>query len=263
MKKFTRRSYNRKLIVLGISLLAAVGLISTGFSAWVMSAVTNADADASVNVGIIQDASVVVTVDQWQNETWTPLDGEALLSFDAPKNDGGRLRGNAEEDENLSMVISGKVQNGSVLTAGEASLSMSIALPDGLKNAIEAKYIKLVLSEGASYSNGVVTVQMSALSYEETEEDDGDTYQFNYTLTFGWGAFFGNENPAVFYDSATHKRTVTLEGGGTEDLYGKSISDTQMKSEVEAFRNCMVNNEATLTEQYTGTIDITVTATVN
>lgn len=261
MKKFTRRSYNRKLIVFGISLLAAVGLISTGFSAWVMSAVTNADADASVNVGIIQDASVVVTVDQWQDGAWTPLDGEKLLSFDAPKNDGGRLRGNADDDENLSMVISGKVQNGSVLNAEGGSLSMSIALPVGLKEAIALNYIKL--AAGTAYSNGVVTVQMSALHYEETEADDGDTYQFSYTLAFEWGSFFGGVNPAVFYDSAEHMRVEAGEGDDTVDVYGKTISDETMKKDMENFRNCMVNNEVELTEQYTGTIDITVTASVN
>lgn len=260
MRKFTRRSYNRKLIVFGISLLAAVGLISTGFSAWVMSAVTNADADASVNVGIIQDASVVVTVDQWKDNTWTPLDGEKLLSFDAPKDDGGRLRGNGTDDQNLSMVISGKVQNGSVLETEGASLSMSIKLPEGLEKAISKNYIKT--PEGTSYSNGVITVQMSGLHYEETAADDGDTYQFSYTLTFEWGSFFGGVNPAVFYDSAEHKRVEKVEEEEV-DVYGKTIPDSQMKSEVEAFRNCMVNNEAELTAQYTGVIDITVTATVN
>ena len=38
MSKITRRTYKRKKILMGAALFGAVGLVSTGFAAWVLSA---------------------------------------------------------------------------------------------------------------------------------------------------------------------------------------------------------------------------------
>ena len=245
MRKLTRRSYNRKLIVFGLVLLMAIGMISTGFAAWVMSSVNNANADANVTVGTISDASMTVTIDQWDEEAgeWT---GD-VLSFDARKGDNeGRIRADGTDaDEQLTMTISGKVTN----VAALGQLTLTVKLPDSLAAAIEAKYIAIDDSD-ASYSAGTLTVTKESLNY--TLVDDNANATFSYTLTFEWGEFFGGMNPCDFYDS-----TVATRDGVT----GASITDENMKTEMDLFRKTITGDATNAT--YTGTIDITVAATTN
>ena len=266
MKKFTRRSYNRKLIVFALSIFMAVSLVSVGFSAWVMSAVSNADADSPVNVGIVSDASLTVTVDQWtkedgeENFTWK---GDKL-SFDAPAGDTGRVRADDDAVENLSMVISGKVTNAATLK----SLVMTITLPAELGNAIQAGYISVKDAEVTAGNQIVIgnadgTDKETALNYVLDNETGIAT--FSYTLTFEWGAFFGGENPAVFYDGTTTAERTTIGEDDvpvTEAVAGNAILDEQMKTEMATFRSVMtggLESDAT----YEGQIDIQVAATVN
>ena len=58
MSKITRRSYKRKKIIMGAALFGAVGLVSTGFAAWVLSASTSVEQKASLNVGTISDKNM-------------------------------------------------------------------------------------------------------------------------------------------------------------------------------------------------------------
>ena len=244
MRKLTRRSYNRKLIVFGLVLLMAIGMISTGFAAWVMSSVNNADADAGVTVGTISDASMDVTIDQWDEEAeeWT---GD-ILSFDAESDDDeGRIRADADAKNQLTMTISGKVTN----VAALGQLTLTIKLPESLAAAIEAEYIAIDDSD-ASYSAGTLTVTKESLNY--TLVDDNANATFSYTLTFEWGEFFGGMNPCEFYDS-----TVATRDGVT----GASITDENMKTEMDLFRKTITGDATNAT--YTGTIDITVAATTN
>ena len=252
MRKLTRRSYNRKLIVFGLVLLMAIGMISTGFAAWVMSSVNNADADAGVTVGTISDASMTVTVDQWRKEgedTTEKWYGD-ILSFDARNGDNvGRIRADGTDaDEQLTMTISGKVTN----VAALGQLTLTIKLPESLADAIEAEYIAID-TDGettASYSAGTLTVTKNDLNY--TEVDDNTNATFSYTLTFEWGEFFGGMNPSDFYDDAVATR---------DGVTGASITDENMKDEMYAFRALITDSSDN--DPYTGTIDIIVAATTN
>lgn len=244
MRKLTRRSYNRKLLVFGASMFMAVAMMSTGFAAWVMSSVTNADVDAPVHVGVVTDASMEITVDQWVDGAWTG----GTLTFDALENDLGRVyAGEGSVGENLSFLISGKVTNAQAL----GTLTVAITLPSSLKNAIDAGYLKAV--DADNYSNGVITYTVNGDSLEFSE---GTTKTFAYTLELAWGDFFGNKNPAIFYDSEEDFR---------DDVAGKSIPDDQVKTEMNAFGDTMKDGlvaDGEPATSYSGTIDILVSATV-
>ena len=76
--------------MLGLSLFISVGLITTGFSAWLISAVNGANANGDlVDVGTISADSVDIYIDQWtkgqgeQTESWK---GE-IIRFDAKDGD--------------------------------------------------------------------------------------------------------------------------------------------------------------------------------
>lgn len=238
MKKFTRRSYNRKLIVFGLSLFMAISLVTVGFAAWVMSAVTNAQHDAeAVKVAVISDASMKVTIDQWDAEQgkWVG----AVLTFDAAQGDNsGRVRAEFDSEgvqtgvENMSMVISGKVTHPEMLT----KLKVTIDISDtGLDEAMAAGYIKAEGLKELAWEDGKLVITRLDSEYLNWNATDGT---FSYTLHFIWGDFFGGLNPSEFYDSTTVKRIVD----GEETVTGASIDDETMKEEMHQFRAILANS---------------------
>ena len=287
MKKLTRRSYNRKLVIFGLALFMAFGMISTGFAAWVMSTASNATANPNVTVDTITDEGFVVTIDQVDDEgAWIGSE----LSFDALKTDAsGRVyyqsdnMGVDEEDnpvdndkgEVKQMKISGSVDNANALN----TLTMEIDLPDQFVTAQKMGLIEIVLPDGVTMDaegkftltwtkGGVYTNTLSDVTFNTS---DSNVIEFSFTLTYKWGSFFAGMNPSEFYDddeTAADKRIAKLNAEGTalegpvaefDAGNGKGISDDQMKKEMHAFRALMTENAET-TATYTGTIAIVVTA---
>ncbi len=278
MKKFTRRAYNRKLIMFAVSIFMAVGMISTGFSAWVMSVNSEVQHDAPVEVGIVTDASMVVTVDQWKKQgqdeaaSW---DTAEILSFDAV--DGatevesgvlGRIRADSDSEQKLTMLISGKVTNADVLE----TLTLTIQLPQSLRDAVAKKYIKVKGVADSIAQAGTLTIlydkseSTNNLNYDyDTETKEGT---FSYTLEFEWGEFFGGKNPAEFYDTmtdSTRTKEIQPEEEGGEITYedyavkGKELADSVMVAEMKEFRETLTGSED-LEAAYEGKIHIKVVA---
>ena len=268
MKKFTRRAHNRKLIVLAVSVFMAIGMISTGFSAWIMSANSEVEHEAPVTVGIVTDASMQVSIDQWKiqgQDTDKSWDTAQILSFDAPTTDNtGRVRGNDSSREQLTMQISGEVTNANVLE----TLTLTITLPAELRNAISANYIKVKGVENSVATAGTITLTYdksaigeNPLNYSYNAETGKAT--FSYTLEFEWGTFFGGKNPSEFYDTQTNgNRTVTDDGGQlvTQTVVGATIDNQVMKDEMSAFRQTIAGSSD---GTYSGTIVINVIASAN
>ena len=259
MKKFTRRSYNRKLIVFGLSLFMAISLVTVGFAAWVMSAVTNAQGNAPVKVAVLSDASMTVTIDQLdENNDWTGN----VIHFDASKEDTtGRLRssvdgeGNSNSKEQMEMDISGKVTHAEMLS----DLTMDIVLPNGLANAIENGYIIYIGDDGETGTGDIVynddtntiTVKKAKLNVSETATDEsGISYvTFSFTLEFNWSSYFGGVNPSEFYDNdalmAATDRCDVVKATGAAAADGETndyISDAKMKQEMEAFHGMLIDS---------------------
>lgn len=254
MRKLTRRSYNRKLIVFGLAIFLAFGMISTGFAAWLISSAAEKEANSPVEVDKIVDESFELTIDQLDAEGKWKADADKI-SFDAKKDDTtGRVQfqENGENDggEQLELLLSGTVTNIAALgmqpETDTRSIKIDIALPDTLLAAITANYLT------ASYVVGEVATPITAATttvwVAPTATADGEG-TFSVTLKFGWGEEFNFKNPCEYYDL---------------DETGKAVTDTDMKAELEAFRLTLVGpltgDENALTKPYTGTIAFTVTA---
>lgn len=248
MKKFTRRSYNRKLIVFGVSIFVAVSLISIGFASWVMSAVTTYKANEGykqVQVATVTDASMSITVDQDQGDAW---DATQILSFDAVATDyEGRVQASKDSaGEHLTMKISGKVTHPEMLK----TLEMTITLPDSLANAVKEGYLKVVKvnDDGEPTANEVTLADGNKIVLGGANADkhaelkwkadaNAEFGTFEYTLAFAWGEYFGGENPSVFYDSNEAYRTTD----GTS-VAGAAIEADVMKAEMQKFRAILTDN---------------------
>ena len=233
MKKFTRKHYNKKLVALGLSAFMGIGLVSTGFAAWVMSKDASETPEGNVNVAIITDASVKIELEHpaSYNETdklWTLNDD---FSFDARKDDvSGRLRfGGDGNGEDLSITIKGKLEGDGAV---DYNLTAKVELPSGVAAAIDAGYI--AWKDGVDYEH---TAQPVAL--------DGN--KFTLTLEFVWGDKFGGKNPCEYYDNE-----------------GKGISEADMQSQLEEFRKTITGVDASIgddMENYTGKFKVTLSAT--
>lgn len=250
MRKLTRRSYNRKLIIFGLAIFLAFGMISTGFAAWLISSAATEDAEAPVEVDKIVDESFELTINELdENNDW---DGD-LISFDAKKDDTtGRVQfqANGENDggEQLELTLSGTVTNVAALgqqpgsTGDKNEIKIEIALPDSLKAAITAKYLTVQYTVG---TGSYVNIPDDNTLWVAPNAVDGT---FSITLKFGWGEKFNFKNPCEYYDL---------------DETGKTVTDTDMKDQLAAFRGMLVEatgEENALTKPYDGPITFTVTA---
>ena len=238
MKKFTRKFYNKKLVALGLSAFMGIGLISTGFAAWVMSKDANTTPSGNVNVAVITDSSaqIVLTGDVTGdvNSGWTLNDA---FSFDAPTNDNqGRIRfGGAGKGEDLEVTITGQ------LTGNEGVdydlIAQLVEYPQAIKDAIQQEYLEWY-SEDTNYTTAK-PLSMDAQG------------NFSMTIRFKWGAKFGWMNPSKYYD---------------EHEDGKKILDDVMNAELQAFHKVISagltakQGDETI-ENYSGVFKVTLTAT--
>ena len=199
MSKITRRSYKRKKIVMGIALFGAIGLVSTGFAAWVLSASASNDQTPNIKVGTVDNKSMGFEDVKIYGLDKNPSHGSALnteietsnYSFNPRYDDAsGRVRfggnGGTDEGERLSLTIRGKVTQAQNLGSLKVSFD---EIPQALEDAVDAGYI--VLPDCASAEQDV------------TYELSGDVEKvatFSYEIAFEWGDAFDSENPGDYYE---------------------------------------------------------------
>ena len=182
MARLTKRSYNRKLIMVGVMLFIGIGLVSTGFAAWVMS--SNAEKPGSGNVigATISDQSMEIKLENADNL------GSFIFGA-APDDTTGRIRGNGKEVESLKITISGTVKPTDFLN----NLYVNLELPKGVKDACDQGYLvapDCVTADSVDLKAGAVGATF-----------DTSSGAFTYEIEFKWGEKFGNMNPSLYYDT--------------------------------------------------------------
>lgn len=243
MAKFTRRSYRRRKMFLGICLFASMALISTGFASWIISLNAKGEIGGDVNIGIVTDSSVTIEIDREYVEN-DPKKGEIKPKFvfgSAASDISGRIRNNGkpEDYENFSVTVSGTIKNTQFVTNTTIELEVSA----GVLAAAQAGYI--VLPECvAGYNTKGEVEQDEAGQPVKTKLMDIDTSKssqdFSYEISFAWGEKFGGMNPGVYYDS--HEE-------------GKAKTGDEMKAELAAFRKMILElPEETSTEEALSTV---------
>ena len=208
MPKLTRKTYTRKLIVVGGLVFASVALISTGFAAFIISNNAKKDVNSNVQIGTIATASL-------EFEDVAITDNKSFKFDGAAGDNEGRVTTSSGEAENLSITITGKIKNAQYLNRCTAQLTV----PAGLQEAVTKKYI--VLPE-------------CALNEEEVEfgtPSANNVVDFSYTVTFAWGAAFGGINPSLFFDS--------YEATDADGKKGRDYSQQEVIDALADFRMTM------------------------
>lgn len=214
MPKLTRKSYTRKLMLVGGSVFASVALISTGFAAFIISNNASRTIDSNVQIGMISTASL--EFDSLE------IVGNNSFKFDgAPLDNEGRVTTSQGEEENLSITFSGKIKNAQYLDR----CTVQLTVPSGLEAAVNKNYI--VLPECALTETTVSVGQPSA----------NNVVDFTYTITFEWGSAFGGINPSLFFDSYT---ASDLDG-----KKGREYSQEEVINKLADFRITMFGIERT------------------
>lgn len=225
MAKLTRKSYQRKAMVVGATAFAGIALVATGFAAWVISSSATKNVEGGVHVGTISEKSVTIT----DVKIKAPGEGDSreFFSFEPDQNDkSGRVRCDGENWENLSLKVTGKYSPADYVNSFSIALRMGSVSGDAftadaddekqLEAAKDAGYITLP----ACWTGGSVikanpdakgvTVQTngagvndaaSGMKITVAEESGKKVATFEYTISFAWGSHFNNVNPSLYYDT--------------------------------------------------------------
>ena len=239
MSKITRRSYKRKKIIMGVALFGAIGLVSTGFAAWVLSSNANREQGANLKVGTVSDTSMRienVVVRGKDTKRGSPTIDEMIetndFSFNPKYNDNtGRVKYGAVGDdcgERLSLTISGVIKEAQNL--GQLTIEPK-TVPDAISTAATAGYIEVP----ACLLGSVTLVENT--HYTISENEGLTTANFEYTISFGWGSLFNNENPAEYYDDFTEEQISATEINETLTAMHDLLDNVQIAVDIVAHVN--------------------------
>lgn len=223
MARFTRRSYRRRKLFVGISLFSSVALISTGFASWIISLNAKGEIGGDVNVGTVTDSSVTIEINREYEDEEKTREIKPRFVFGSDANDTtGRIRNNGVEDdyENFTVNVSGKIKNCQYVTA----TTVELIVPEGVIKAAEAGYIVLPECVVDGEGDTKTALPLTGTGTEKT---------FNYDIEFEWGTKFGGLNPGVYYDV---------------DPTGKQVSGDDMLAELAEFRRLMLGLEDTVSD---------------
>lgn len=232
MAKLTRKSYQRKAMVVGATAFAGIALVATGFAAWVISSSATKNVQGNVNVGVVADKSIQLTVD--------PITEK--FSFDAKEGDNtGRVRCDGHNFENLSITVKGNYTNATMVNKFSIALRMGTVASETAEPVIDdtaegrfnaaatgdKKYIVLPECFGA---NAVTFDTKDVNTVGKKLTVTGDNATFEYKISFAWGEFFKGMNPSEYYDTGD----------------GAAIPDAQYKTDLKAFYTALTGDaEAT------------------
>lgn len=215
MAKLTKKSYQRKAMVMGGIIFASCALFATGFAAFVVSSSASYGIGGKVNVGTISDKSI----------TFTDVAPSAPnFSFDAKKDDNsGRVRWDGTNSENLETTVTGKFSpsdyvnkftvelrlgtwadsNKDVTINADAEARIDAAVAAGYIVAPACYKHPAKLSFSSEEANAKITV---------AEEGGVNVASFTYKIAFQWGEHFKGMNPSEFYDQTGIASSYPDEG---------------------------------------------------
>lgn len=243
MSKITRKSYKRKKIIMGFALFGAIGLVSTGFAAWVLSGSASKDSESTLNVGTVSDKSmgfgdvdVYATGDAGKTEIHT-------YSFEPPVNDStGRVRSDGVSVERLSLTVETSITQAQNLGKLTATISVeNVEAGNDYEAAVSKGYV--VLPEAAVAPVVLYDASVSPINNAGGLTFAGDaekTASFTYNVGFAWGAFFGEMNPSLFFDSEEL-------GGASGTTKGVDFEDDDVKDTLDELHDLLDGVKLTLT----------------
>lgn len=211
MAKLTRKSYQRKAMVVGATAFAGVALMATGFAAWVISSSTTKPLDGNVNIGVIKAQEITINATLSTDK----------FSFEPKKDDTtGRVRWDKTNFESLTTTLKGDFSPASYVN--KFTVELRIGTEEEINDA-KAKNGKTVwetnFETAAGSTKNYITLPEDVWCKEKVFEissltnkaETTDTKEFNQVISFGWGTAFGGMNPSEYFDVHVDGKKVTDE----------------------------------------------------
>lgn len=272
MKKTTRKSFSRKAIVVVMSVFLTVSLTAVGFASWLISKDGGANGSGNVNVSDVSDEILGVEITNSTNLGnihFGPLESDVSgnIRFDEKK---------PAEIESLTINVEGSIQRFKTLNQMEVKIKVpagviaaaGYGLKDGSANEYEVKsdlpkYI--TLPAGAADENGNLIDTSKKVEYLSTnsevfkENAADNTAKFTFTIKFGWGELFQNENPGKYLDNEISDKQVNNEDALLAIAKAENTAANYTKLTAEAKRDILNKMKTVIgtdeTSKYTIVID--------
>lgn len=211
MSKVTRKSFKRKKIILGVSLFGGIGLVSTGFAAWVLSAPASKEATTNFSVGVVSDKNMSFSDPIIYKTGDNNKAADSTFHFEPLASDKeGRVRYDGTNAESLSLTVEGTLSQ--VQNLGEITGILASSNDANLNAAITKEYIVAPEAFKANaitlYDNSVSPATHSDKFTSSITGEDDLTMSFTYVVEFKWGDAFKGMNPSVYFDEDEEGKLV-------------------------------------------------------
>jgi hypothetical protein len=184
----------RKIIALLVVVLALVSTVGVGFAAWVVSKPVTAEKTGSINVDVVSEDGLKLTL------SWKDSVEELNLLGPTTQNIEGQwltYDGADHENKSVTLVIHTENSDGSKLFHGTLHVDLS---------DVEAKLEALKGSDYITYTfkqNGTALTKVGGTGdhkdwYEVATDASGDA---EFTIAFEWGTVFGEQNPYTYFNT--------------------------------------------------------------
>lgn len=209
MAKLTRKSYQRKAMVVGATAFAGIALMATGFAAWVISRSTTKPLDGTVNIGVIKAQEIKINATLSTDK----------FSFEPKKNDTtGRVRWDGTNFESLTTTLTGDSSPASYVN--KFTVQLRIGTEQEINEAGTGKTVwETNFETAAGSTKNYITLpeevwckeKVFDISSLSNKAETTDTKEFSQVISFGWGTAFAGLNPSEYYDKNETGKKVTDE----------------------------------------------------
>ena len=255
-----------------MSVFLTVSLTAVGFASWLISKDGGANGSGNVNVSDVSDEILGVEITNSTNLGnihFGPLESDVSgnIRFDEKK---------PAEIESLTINVEGSIQRFKTLNQMEVKIKVpagviaaaGYGLKDGSANEYEVKsdlpkYI--TLPAGAADENGNLIDTSKKVEYLSTnsevfkENAADNTAKFTFTIKFGWGELFQNENPGKYLDNEISDKQVNNEDALLAIAKAENTAANYTKLTAEAKRDILNKMKTVIgtdeTSKYTIVID--------
>lgn len=244
MSQLTKKAYQRKALFIGLSIFGAVALIATGFAAWLISSTQTRNEAGNIHIGTVSDQGITITIKEEDQANPGHLTSDCYFAFEPKEGDTtGRVRADTGENadtEKLGFTLSGTLNpydfvshftyrldilnhEGKVDTAAMTRFfhAANEVNPNVAGDALPANsrsYITLPACFGRDIE--IKETSDASQTLRVVKDETTKTEHFTLPIFFGWGSFFGNENPSLYYD---------------DNALSGDISDADMKTQLVDF----------------------------
>ena len=227
-----KRKSKKGVITFAVTSLSAIAIVATGFSAWVISATSQKDITGNITVDTVDNRVYAIKNLTIDGTSIADNVGSAttIIRYGKPSSDTLAdssyptwLKNDSTDYEKLTITVSFDVMNKYKDDGENADCVVSATFAEeevGGKKLYDT-LSKETFSYGSSSSLTYVDTVPSVPALSPTQDASDKTIgKYSFTITFKWGSFCNNENPAVYASEQTDVESWTAD---KKNMYAQAL----------------------------------------